>query len=281
MICAASDPAGPEVGGRRQCLLGVDRLGRREVRLLPGHHERDPLARADREARPVGHLVAGQPHRGAQPRRVGPGDGDDGPVEPADPGDDLAVAEPQPEDAFHLDRALDALDDPHQHRWLVVPGGHEVNQADGPACGLPLGLQDQGVAPVAPAHLAPARWRPLGGGRRDHPVAVALIAQQCGEAGRRVETRQAEPLGRAVHPDQRGRLHVADDRVVLDEACHRASSSRPARACALVQLRPGPGSWRYGTPALARGRAYAGRHFLPPGCAMRTQLWYKPLYLLT
>jgi len=38
---------------------------------------------------------------------------------------------------------------------------------------------------------------------------VPVVAEQRGEAGRRVEMWQAEPVGRPVPPDQRGGVQVA------------------------------------------------------------------------
>src|SRR5690606_32416396 len=47
-------------------------------------------------------------------------------------------------------------------------------------------------------------------------------AEQRGEAGGRVEMRHAEPVDRAVASHERGCLHVADKRIVLDPAGHAA-----------------------------------------------------------
>jgi hypothetical protein len=59
--------------------------------------------------------------------------------------------------------------------------------------------------------------------RRDLPVTVIGVAEQGRETGLGVEARQAQPVHRTVRADQRGRLHVADDGVVLDPACHVSS----------------------------------------------------------
>ena len=66
-------------------------------------------------------------------------------------------------------------------------------------------------------------------GRRDLPEAVVLVAEQLGEARRRVEVRQAQPVDRAVHPDQGGGVQVADDGVVLDRAGSWPHSCRFSR----------------------------------------------------
>src|SRR5262249_55073733 len=70
-------------------------------------------------------------------------------------------------------------------------------------------------------------------GRADAPVAVILGAEQPGEARGRVEPGQAEPVDRAIPADQRRGLHVADERVVLDQSRHRSlhapSAGQPYR----------------------------------------------------
>src|SRR5712692_1900495 len=53
-------------------------------------------------------------------------------------------------------------------------------------------------------------------GRSNAETPALAAVQQPGEDARRIEVRQAEPVDGAVHPDQRGRAHVADDPVILD-----------------------------------------------------------------
>ena len=53
------------------------------------------------------------------------------------------------------------------------------------------------------------------------PSALAVVQQRGKDAGG-IEVRQAEPVDGAVHPDQRGRAHVADDAVILDGLVVRA-----------------------------------------------------------
>ena len=67
------------------------------------------------------------------------------------------------------------------------------------------------VPPLGVGHLAV---------RREQPAAVPLVAEQRREAGVRVEAGQAEPVDRAVAADERSRLQVADQAVVLE--LHRA-----------------------------------------------------------
>jgi hypothetical protein len=59
--------------------------------------------------------------------------------------------------------------------------------------------------------------------RRDPPAAVILVAEQGREAGLGIEARQAQPVHRTVRADQCGRLHVPDDGVIFDPACHFSS----------------------------------------------------------
>ena len=223
LVGALGHPIRPESPGGRQRLARVD-LGRRaQVRGRPGEDERDPLAGPDREARLVRQVVADQPDRGAQPDRVGSRDGHDRVADAAHPRQDLAVVEAQPPHALHLDRARRALHDPDQDRGPVGARRHEVDDPHGAARRLPLGLQDQRVVLVAAVDPAASRRRAPGRGRADPPLAVALVAQQRGQAGGRVEPRRAQPVHRAVPADQGRRLHVPDDRVILDERGHDPS----------------------------------------------------------
>src|SRR4029077_5413540 len=53
-------------------------------------------------------------------------------------------------------------------------------------------------------------------GRRDAEVATLVGVEDRGEDAGRVEVREAQPVDRAVHTDERGRVHVADNTVLLD-----------------------------------------------------------------
>src|SRR6185437_3745093 len=72
------------------------------------------------------------------------------------------------------------------------------------------GLQDEGGATIGSLDL---RRRAL---RRDQPASVLRATEKGGEAGRRVESRQAEPVDGAVPSDERRGLTIADERIVLD-----------------------------------------------------------------
>src|SRR5215208_2956352 len=99
---------------------------------------------------------------------------------------------------------------------MLLPWRHTVDDAGGSVVGLELRLKHETSWPVPPRDARdPA-------GRRDQPPPVTLVAQQRGEAGPRIEAREAEPVDRAVAADQRGRVRVADERVLLDPLRHEA-----------------------------------------------------------
>src|SRR5204863_2157774 len=75
---------------------------------------------------------------------------------------------------------------------------------------LEIGLEDQRVAAIAPPRGE------LGASGRDAPATVLRRTEQRRKAGRRIETRPAKPVDRAVAADQRGRMTVTDQRVVFD-----------------------------------------------------------------
>src|SRR5262249_42158653 len=64
--------------------------------------------------------------------------------------------------------------------------------------------------------------------RREEPTTGVRPAQQRGEAGSGVEAWEAEPVDRAAALDERRRLQVAQERVVLDQGHQRFSISRPS-----------------------------------------------------
>lgn len=88
-----------------------------------------------------------------------------------DPGHDRPVLEAQHQLRLHPYRTGDALDDADQVD-LGMPDGHQVDDADGPAVGVELRLQDQRVAAVTPPRGLPASCP----GRRDDPPAALRLA---------------------------------------------------------------------------------------------------------
>jgi hypothetical protein len=56
--------------------------------------------------------------------------------------------------------------------------------------------------------------------RRELPASVVRRSEQCGEARAGVEAGEAAPVDRPVDADERARLQVADEGVVLDPRRH-------------------------------------------------------------
>ena len=77
----------------------------------------------------------------------------------------------------------DTFDDAHDV-GLGATGWHEVDEAHRAFIGVPLGFEDQRVAPVAAAR------RPAAAGGRDLPASRFAVVEQRGETGRGVEPRQ-------------------------------------------------------------------------------------------
>ena len=101
-------------------------------------------------------------------------------------------------------------------------GMQSITRTD-PSVGHELGLEHERVAAVVAVggHVRPLRGEP--------PRAVVLVPEQLGEAGRRVEAGQAQPVDRPVPADQGRGVEVADDAVILDGERHAPMSSPEAR----------------------------------------------------
>ena len=224
---AAAERAGDEplVPERARVVVGVvgrDRARRVEVRREPGQHERNPLARLRRELGDGAHVLAADVDRRSEGDRVRAGDRDPGVVlEPAHPGDDRAVVEAEHELHPHRHAPLEPLDDPDDV-GSVAARRHEVGHADAAVLGVEVELVHERVLAVA---ALDALDLAVG---REQPAAVALVPEQGGEARARVEAREAEPVDRAVAPDERRGLQVADQPVVLDP--HQSASGERAEA---------------------------------------------------
>ena len=138
-----------------------------------------------------------------------------------------ATAVPKPDDQFRAHRHGAALADYQTHEMGPGPPptqGHEVDQDDRTAAvrGGELGFENQRIAPVA-APETRVRVRSCGSWR-DSPMAIVRVAQQRGKTRPRVEAGPAEPVDGAVLGDERGRLAVTDERVILDATRHECSS---------------------------------------------------------
>ena len=127
-------------------------------------------------------------------------------------GPDPAVVEADHPAVLDRDGPAHALH-PAYDVGAALAGGHQVGHPDLAGLRAVRRLEDGGVADVAA----------LGGVLTDgpeEPVAVVVVAQQPGEAGRGVELRQAQPVQGAVDADQCHGVAVADGGVVLDRQRH-------------------------------------------------------------
>src|SRR5581483_4695628 len=128
---------------------------------------------------------------------------------------------PDHELGAHAHPALEPLDDPDDVGPRLA-GRHEVDHADAPLVGPPFGLEDQRAVAVAAVGGRPT------GQRREQPAAVLPPAEDRAETGARVEAGERQPVDRAGAADERRRLQVAEERVVLDPLGHQRPSSSAA-----------------------------------------------------
>ncbi len=224
-------------------VVGIEAGGELPVRGEPRQRERHPLALGELEFRDGGQVFAVDGSGCAEAERVRARGRDARVVHAPHPGHDPAVAEADHELRAHAHPPREPFDDAHDVR-RVAAWRHEVDHADAPLCGLPLGLENERRVAVAAD-----RARRLD--RRDEPAPVTPVSEQRREAGVRVEAREAAPVDRPLAMDERRRLEVRDERVVLDQACHlraivtrrtaRVHLQRPARgrAAALRGSRAG------------------------------------------
>ena len=203
----------------------VDGRGLRLVRRVPGEDERHLVAGLQLELGDRGEVAAARRPAGDEVDRVRPGDRGEAAVgRPAHPGHDAAEVEAQDELHAHRDAALQAARDADDVGRLVADR-HRVDDLQHAPGGVEVGLEHERAVAVAAL-----RARHLGGGR-EQPAAVGLVAEQRGEAGGRVEPREAQPVDRAVAAHQRRGLRVADQGVVLDPQRHDGCGARaPPRA---------------------------------------------------
>src|SRR5205085_8445125 len=99
---------------------------------------------------------------------------------------------------------------------------------------LEVSLEDERPGPIA------ARARADFAGRCNEPPPVDLVPEERREARGRVEPRQAQPVDGTVAANERGRLHIADQPVILDPhgpPLVSAARGRTLLTCRLVQRR--------------------------------------------
>ena len=151
---------------------------------------------------------------GVQLDRIGSGNRAQPIVAAANPGDGQAIGKAQHQLHREGHRAPDSAHDPHQIDLLFIIGQrHEINQRRRPRSGLEPRLEHRSPGPIAPRN--PAVFRAFGS-RTQQPPPVFRRPQQGRETGRRVETRQAQPIDRPVAPHQRRRDQIADQPIVAD-----------------------------------------------------------------
>jgi hypothetical protein len=94
----------------------------------------------------------------------------------------------------HLHRhfAAEAFGDAHHLRGAAIARRHKVDHPHPTAIGLEVSLEDQRSLSIAPCRRFDVRRR------ADPPAAMALVAEQGGKAGRRVDVRQAQPVDRPI-----------------------------------------------------------------------------------
>jgi hypothetical protein len=209
---------------------------------VPGEREWQAVTLGDLEVGHGGPVLAMVVDRCPQHQGLGAGDGQQRLADPAHPGGQAPVVEPDAQLHAHRHPAPDPLDDP-DHVGVGQARGHEVDHPDGTVLGLELRLQDQAIALVATPDP------PDTAGRGDPPVPVALVAEQGREAGAGVEAGQAQPVDRAVEAHQGRRLGVGDDRVVLDLRQAGVPSPHPRR----TPIRRLRGGWPTRPPKVKTG----------------------------
>jgi hypothetical protein len=223
VVLARPRPARPEALGIGQRLVRVDRFGRHVVRREPGQDERHFLSWLERQLRH--DRAAFVPSLGRRTERDGvrAGDGEKATVDAVDPRNGEAVVEADDQLRPNRHAAVDAFDDPDDvGRGLAWR--HEVDRADSPFRRLEGRLEDERVVSVAALVTLD-----LAGGR-EVPAPVLAVADERREARGGVETRKAAPVDGAGAVDERCRLKVAEQRVVLDPP-HVAAAlqTEPAR----------------------------------------------------
>ena len=219
------------------------------VRRVPGEHERDLVARLAGRTR---RRWSGRGRASAVPATRWTASGPAIAVSPP------SLGAPHPRDHAAEVEAQDEL-----HRTLTRPSRQRATRTmsgassrigiESTTCRTPSAVWKSVSSTSVPCAVAPL-GTPHVVCRGEQPAPVRLVAEQRGEAGGRVEARQAEPVDRAVVADERRRLGVADQRVVLDPQRHRVRCARNPAA----RLRRRAFEWRLCRPQaveVARGNA--------------------------
>ena len=138
----AAGPFGPELLGRAQAFLNVDRLGQRQVRAREGENKRHRFAGRDLEIADGLEILTAHLCGRAQHRHVGTGDAAQGDViEPRHPRHDRAIGKAQDQLAVECDAPALAFDDPDKLRMRPARR-HEIDQHRCALVSLEASLQD-------------------------------------------------------------------------------------------------------------------------------------------
>ena len=135
------------------------------------------------------------------------------------PRHDGAIVEPHDDLGPHGDLALKAPHDAHELGRPIAPV-HEIGQGDRTVGRRENRFEDQSVAQIPSCDLNVI----LRG--RDQPSSMLRAPKKRAKTRAAVEAGQAQPVDRAVTPDQRHRLTVSNDGVVLNSKRHHESLSR-------------------------------------------------------
>src|SRR5215207_11559766 len=146
---------------------------------------------------------------------------------------------------------------------MASPRIGKVDESYGSLIGIEFGFQHHGVAAV------PAPRRADWAGRCDQPPTVFLGAKQSSEDGPRVEPRYTQPVDRPIAANQRRRLRIADNRVVLNRQRQGdllGLEQSPVCEVALC-LRPAQNEQLWCTKPMHSMAVYSSRSIdYPPNC---------------
>ena len=210
---------------------------------MPDDDEGDAFALLHRELRARRQIDAACFDRRPERQRVRTANRAERAVLFPHPRHDRSVVEADHQLHLHPDLAVDAFDDPDQI-GLALTGRHAVDHSNGARVRGEVRFEHERMIAIPP------RARPRFLDRSDQPSTVRTIAEQSGEARRRIESRQAQPVDRSIEADERCCLRVSNQPVVFN--FHTSLGGAPLVSpprCAL-----GPPLSRRFPPALACGR---------------------------
>ena len=220
LVRRTTRPVAPPSVGLVDGLERVDRRRRILPRRVPGEHEPHALSFVHDEARVEALTLDGDRHIGPELHRFRAGTRVHDGARSVDPRSGLPVVESRYASRGHRHRATQPLHDADQAR-VLLPGRHAVDDANSAVGGLELRLEHQRPGPIRPGRSDDSL------ARGDDPRSVLISAEQAGEACGGVESRQAQPVDRAVAAHERRRMRVADQCVVLDAKRHHVPPMPP------------------------------------------------------